>query len=73
MEPRRYLDEPYVLQRLLAEHAAASLRQLAMDPTLPQRLRSICGRLYLRARRVSRELARHPEALRQERERDDQP
>jgi hypothetical protein len=73
MEHRRYLDEPYLMERVLADHAAASLRVLAMHDALPQRLRTHCARLYLRVRRVSRALARHAEAVRREREHDDEP
>jgi hypothetical protein len=70
VECRRYLDDPYLHQRLLAETALENLRQLASDEALPQRLRSVCARLHLRLRPVTRAL-HHPQAIARERHQED--
>lgn len=70
MTYRRYLDDPYLHQQLLAETALANLRQLASDEALPQRLRNRCARLYWGLRPVARAL-RHPRATLYERRQDD--
>jgi hypothetical protein len=70
MAYRRYLDDPYLHQQLLAETALANLRQLASDDALPQRIRSRCAKLYGRLRPVARAL-RHPKAIERERHQDD--
>ena len=40
MDDRRYLDEPWLVERLALERARDALRQLAQDPQLPRALRS---------------------------------
>ena len=57
MGERRYLDEPYLVQRLALERARDALRQLAQDPQLPRAMRSSCARMF-------RALGRHLETLR---------
>jgi hypothetical protein len=57
MEERRYLDEPWLVQRLTLERARAALRLLAQDPALPRAMRTSCARMF-------RTLGRHLEALR---------
>ena len=57
MGDRRYLDEPWLTQRLALERARHSLRQLAQDAQLPLPMRSSCARMF-------RALGRHVETLR---------
>jgi len=72
MERRRYLDDPLLHQQLLAESAQESLRQLASDPALPPRLRTLAARLHHRVSALARAL-RHPAAIERERREDDAP
>ena len=72
MERRRFLDDPYLHQQLLAETALENLRQLAADEALPQRLRSLCARLHWRLSPVARAL-RHPQRVEQERRQEEEP
>ena len=72
MERRRYLDDPLLHQQLLAESALESLRQLASDEALPQRLRTLAARLHHRVSGLARAL-RHPQRVEQERRQDGQP
>jgi hypothetical protein len=46
--PRRYLDEPLLMQRLALEQARDSLKQLAQDPALPLPMREACARMFRR-------------------------
>jgi hypothetical protein len=57
-QPRRYLDEPYLSQKLAIEAAQAHLKVLAADESLPPRMRASCGQMYIRLGQLARALAR---------------
>ena len=57
MEDRRYLDEPWLVQRLALERARHTLRHLAQDEQLPPPMREACARMF-------RQLGRFLETLR---------
>ena len=65
----RFLDEPFILQRIALEHIADLLRPLAADrlSPLPVRLRNQLARMHNRVRALSRELYQHPDQLARER------
>ena len=59
---RRYLDEPWLAQRLALEHARASLRQLAQDEQLPLPMREACARMFRRLGQFMEALRPQPPA-----------
>jgi hypothetical protein len=69
-----YLDEPFALQLAQIDQVRDVLRILS-DHTktpLPQRLRSICGMMFLRLGEMQRELRRRPDMLSVQRAEEDQ-
>jgi hypothetical protein len=73
-ERRRYLDEEFVVPRVLLEQAQGILAQLAdvhLSP-LPAAMRNTLARCHRHLAVMSRALARTPEAVRAQRAREDQ-
>ena len=69
----RFLDEPYLSVQLDLERLQRELRVLASrtGSPLPERLRSQLGEMARQIARFRREIREHPEAIEQERLRDD--
>jgi hypothetical protein len=74
MERRRYLDQPFLDVLLDVERILELLRPLTRHSTnaLPQRLRTRLSVAFMRASSVRRELIHRPEALLEERRREDE-
>ena len=74
MERRRFLDEDFVLQRISLEQIQELLRPLARTDlsTLPARMRTACARMHRQCAALARELRRAPDAVRAERQREDE-
>jgi hypothetical protein len=70
----RYLDEPFALQLAQLDQVRDVLRVLAdhRQTPLPQRLRSICGMMFLRLGEIQRDLRRRPDQVTIERGEEDQ-
>lgn len=74
MGERRFLDAPFVLQRIALEQAQTLLRPLARTDisTLPAHMRTACARMHRQCGTLARELRRAPDAVRAERQREDE-
>jgi hypothetical protein len=66
---RRYLDEPFILERMSLEHVRDLLRPLAQaaHTNLPARLRNHAARLHREVSGMLSELRQRPAALQAER------
>lgn len=73
-ERRRFLDEDFLEMRLALESIMDLLRPMTVHQTsaLPQRLRTRLATCVIRLSQVRRELGRRPEALLEERQREDE-
>jgi hypothetical protein len=73
-ERRRYLDDEFIVSRVLLEQAQGLLGQLAnaqLSP-LPQAMRNTLARCHRHLAAINRTLSRTPDAVRAQRAREDQ-
>lgn len=71
-ERRRFLDEPFIVQRVALEQVQELVRPLAHSASpLPGRMRHRCASMARRCSLMARELRRAPEHVRAERHKED--
>lgn len=72
-EHRRYIDEPYILERVSLEQAMDLLRPLARTgrSALTLKMRNKVGKAFMLLSAVNRDLVHHPDRVREEKAAED--